>query len=279
MDDLTFDYAASELRYNAFMAPAYASALEAMDVARGSHGLDAGCGPGGLIPLLLELVEPDGQITAVDGSTAHLSVAEPFAAGKPVTLQRVDLRERLPFDDNTFDWVWCADVLFPAYFQAPVATIGEFARVVRPGGRVGIFFHSFQRATYLPGHSQLERKLSVAGEMAFSPGTGPELEDSPMDHSAAWLSAAGLHDVAVTFHPFVYRQPLPEAVGRYVGDYILAEAFSEGASRYGESVGLTPPERDTWEAISTPGSPRYLLDDPRYFCFQAPMLAVGVKPA
>lgn len=81
---LNVDYALSELRYNAFMTPAYRSALAALNLSSGMHVLDAGCGPGGLFPLLGEAVGSAGHITGVDASQSHLDVAREFAQGQGV---------------------------------------------------------------------------------------------------------------------------------------------------------------------------------------------------
>lgn len=104
---LNVDYTSAELRYNAFMSPAYRSALATLGLSDRVHLLDVGCGPGGLFPMLEEVVGPRGQITGVDGSQIHLDAAQDFAQQQdvrtPLTLVQADLRQPLEFADHIFD--------------------------------------------------------------------------------------------------------------------------------------------------------------------------------
>src|SRR5689334_22909629 len=68
------------------------------DVA-GRHILDAGCGSG---PLSAALRERGAVVTGVDASAAMLALAR-RRLGADAALHEVDLRNRLPFPDGTFD--------------------------------------------------------------------------------------------------------------------------------------------------------------------------------
>lgn len=46
----------------------------------------------------------------------------------------VDSNERLPFDDDAFSLVWCSEVI--EHLRDPAFTIGEFRRVLKPGGYI-----------------------------------------------------------------------------------------------------------------------------------------------
>jgi demethylmenaquinone methyltransferase/2-methoxy-6-polyprenyl-1,4-benzoquinol methylase len=43
---------------------------------------------------------------------------------------------RLPFADNTFDWLWSADCAGHAPAAEPLRLLNELTRVVKPGGSV-----------------------------------------------------------------------------------------------------------------------------------------------
>src|SRR5690606_16206791 len=70
----------------------------------------------------------------------------------------------MPFPDHTFDWVWCADCLWPGprsqgfLGMDPLPTLQELVRVTMPGGTVAIIFWSSQKL--LPGHPLLEARLN-----------------------------------------------------------------------------------------------------------------------
>lgn len=46
----------------------------------------------------------------------------------------VDVNEGLPFEDDSFDLLWCSEVL--EHLKEPARAFDEFRRVVRPGGEI-----------------------------------------------------------------------------------------------------------------------------------------------
>lgn len=91
--------------------------------------LDAACGTGRHTAKLVELGH---QVIGVDTSEAMLAIARE-KVGKEVSL-RVGRLEQLPVDDASVDLVTCALALTHVSDLGPV--MREFARVLRPGGRV-----------------------------------------------------------------------------------------------------------------------------------------------
>lgn len=97
-------------------------------------------------------VPPDGRVLDVGGGSGQLAVLLAEALPARVTVldptpelvrhvpehQQVDWRlgaaERMPFGDATFDAVIATDAFH--HFRDQDAAVREFARVVRPGGRV-----------------------------------------------------------------------------------------------------------------------------------------------
>lgn len=280
---LDANYAASELRYNAFMAPAYRSAVGALALTPGAHLLDAGCGPGGVWSFLTETVGANGRITGIDGSQTHLDAAQRFAQEQGIQtalrLHQADLRRPLQFADSTFDCAWCADVLWPSRFPDPVVIVAELARVVKPGGTVAIFFGNLFRGTTLPGYPRLEWLTTTAADRRWrseaSLESAGELGNG-YERPLGWLQQAGLQDCVVTNHPILYQQPLPSVVRAYLQEYLFAEEFGPAVAQFGTAVGLTDAERALFIRLTTPGAPEYLLDQVDYYCSYAPVLARGV---
>lgn len=48
----------------------------------------------------------------------------------------IDANKKLPFDDNTFDRIWCSEVI--EHLVDPQKTLEEFRRVLKPGGVAAI---------------------------------------------------------------------------------------------------------------------------------------------
>ena len=141
---------------------------EGLQLPAGSRGLDAGCGIGLQALLLGQAVAPGGHVTALDSKPEFLVRARGIAANsglsEQISFQKGDVN-KLPFDDDTFDWAWCADTIWagpketgcPA--EDPLPLVKELARVVRPGGSVAFLYWSSQKL--LPGYPLLEGRFNA----------------------------------------------------------------------------------------------------------------------
>ena len=92
-----------------------------------------GMGSGRLTVALAE----DAEVTGVDTNAEQFGVARRRAteAGVDLRLVEADFNGGLPFDDVSFDAVVSRLALMAA--DDPVRTLGEFRRVLAPGGRFG----------------------------------------------------------------------------------------------------------------------------------------------
>jgi 2-polyprenyl-6-hydroxyphenyl methylase / 3-demethylubiquinone-9 3-methyltransferase len=96
----------------------------------GLRVLDVGSG-GGL--LAEEFAALGCQVTGVDPSQRSLEIARAHAREAGLEIEYVSGRgEELPFEDGSFDAVYCCDVL--EHVDDVPRTLRESARVVRPGG-------------------------------------------------------------------------------------------------------------------------------------------------
>ncbi|CAB5079660.1 hypothetical protein D3OALGA1CA_13 [Olavius algarvensis associated proteobacterium Delta 3] len=160
------------------------------------RGLDVGCGIGQPAVLLAEHLDPGAVITGVDISDDILVRARDLAKGHTLA-GRVEFRQgsmdRLPFDENVFDWAWSVDCAGYSPHSRNKAT-QEMTRVVKPGGRIAMVAWSSQQ--FLAGHPRLEARLNAttAGFAPFHHG------DDPKRHflqTAGRLRDGGIRDVTV----------------------------------------------------------------------------------
>ena len=119
----------------------YEAALRHVGVRPGWTALDAGCGNGGFLPTLSELVGPSGGLVALDLAPENVALVEARicegALPHSVTA-KVGSILALPFGEDTFDLVWCANVaqyLTDAEFAQALA---EFRRVSKPGATIAV---------------------------------------------------------------------------------------------------------------------------------------------
>ena len=151
----------------------------ALGLRPGERVLDVASGPGTTAFLLAEefAVEVDG----VDLGDRSVERAREGAAarglGSRVRFQVADA-ERLPFDDGAFDAVVCECAF--CTFPDKATAAAEFARVLRPGGRVGITDVTLDPARLDP------RLATLAGYVACIADARPAAEYE------ALLAASGL---------------------------------------------------------------------------------------
>ncbi|MCB9857616.1 MAG: class I SAM-dependent methyltransferase [Phycisphaerales bacterium] len=103
----------------------------------GERVLDVGCAHGSY---LRQLANRQVAIHGLDVSTASLRRAIQY--GRPLVAAS---GERLPFADESFETVLCHKTMY--LFRTPEAALEEFARVLRPGGRI-VFSTSATRTPY-----------------------------------------------------------------------------------------------------------------------------------
>lgn len=113
----------------------FADLAQAIDLQPGQTLLDAGCGAG-YLEKYLYTQQADVAVTAVDFSAKMLARAQGKCPGAPYTFQQVDLNAPLPFPDAAFDAVVSVQVFFA--LPRPEFTLGEFKRVLKPGGKLCI---------------------------------------------------------------------------------------------------------------------------------------------
>jgi len=117
--------------------PEYEAALGEVGIGRGWDVLDAGCGSGGFLPYLAELVGESGSLSALDLAPENVEMAGALLAGTaPGSKAGLHVGNvlDLPFADASFDCVWSANVmqyLTPDEFRHAAA---EAKRVLKPGG-------------------------------------------------------------------------------------------------------------------------------------------------
>ena len=100
--------------------------------------LDSPCGDGFYTSLLARHMQ-SSKLVAADLSTECLAKAqkalEPVSAKLDVDFHAADAYH-LPFDDDSFDFVWCAQSFIT--LDDPVQALRELGRVVRRGGQVAV---------------------------------------------------------------------------------------------------------------------------------------------
>jgi ubiquinone/menaquinone biosynthesis C-methylase UbiE len=97
----------------------------------GRRLLDVGCGTGGDVRALAELVAPTGLVVGVDRSDTFVQEARAVSAGSCAEFVAADAAA-LPFEAESFDGARVERTL--QHVEDPAVVLGEMKRVVRSGG-------------------------------------------------------------------------------------------------------------------------------------------------
>lgn len=165
-----------------------------LGVRRDARWLDVGCGTGVVSDAIMDLAWP-GAVTGLDASETFLEAARRRVPGARF---EVGDATALPYPDASFEAVVCS--LMIALVADPAAAVAHMARVVAPGGVVGLA--AWDRDEYL------QHEYWEAAEEA---GAGHHEPDAIArgDDLTRLLAGAGLRDaqtrlinVTVTFDGF-----------------------------------------------------------------------------
>ena len=101
----------------------------------GEAVLDIGCGSGGDVRAMAEIVGPKGRAVGLDGSATMVAAARQRSLGSDLPVEFVvGDAHHLDFPDSSFDACRTDRVLL--HLADPSQAVREIARVLRPGGRV-----------------------------------------------------------------------------------------------------------------------------------------------
>ncbi|MBW2257376.1 MAG: methyltransferase domain-containing protein [Deltaproteobacteria bacterium] len=187
--------------------------------------LDVGCGTGFFSRHVAERL-PGSRVVGVDMDGGRLSYAWELGQPPNMRFEEGDLTE-LPFDDATFDLVFCRFVLIHA--PDPAASLAEMARVAQLGGRVVAYEMVHDGIWFSPEKPAFSRVLAEAMRVMRERG----MEPSQGLHLGPAMVRAGLAEVQVEVIPHAcmagdpafegYRQNWIETIAGL--DEILGEAF------------------------------------------------------
>ncbi len=255
---------------NPLREPLLRSVVQALRLPKGSRGLDAGCGIGLQALLLAQVIGPTGHVTGLDLSPAFLRYADKVVKKSNLS-DRISLREgdlcKLPYGDDTFDWVWSVDCVgYPVGDLLPL--LRELARVVKPGGTVAILAWSSQ--CFLPGYPLLEARLNAtcSGLAPYVRGKRPE---SHFLRALGWFVETGLEEAEARTFVGDVQAPL--------SDDIRCALVSLFQMLWGEpQPEVSQEDWAEYQRLCLPESPEFILNLSDYYAFFTYTMFRGMVP-
>jgi ubiquinone/menaquinone biosynthesis C-methylase UbiE len=233
--------------------------------------LDLACGDGFYTRRIAERLGSGGCITGADISLPYVTEARDEASrqsGRAEIDFVVASFDRLPFPDDTFDFVWCAQSLYT--LPDPVVAIGHMARVLRPGGLVAVLENDTLHQVFLPWPVSLELPLRAAELRSFLEGSRNSSKYYIGRRLPAALAAAGLEPLPMTTHAFDRQAPLGQAEQELLQSYL--EEVAERVAPYLDAALL-----GELRQLVDSRSPKHLLEQPHLTMTWLNVLAFGRK--
>jgi ubiquinone/menaquinone biosynthesis C-methylase UbiE len=205
-----------------------ALALDLLAPSPGMRVLDAGCGLGEVAREMAAMVQPGGEVAAVDLSRQMIDAARARHDGSAVTYEIADVTN-LPFATGWFDRSRCERVL--QHLPDADVAIGELVRVTATDGIVCVLDTDWQSAAVdIEDRDLVATVFAMMEQISPQPDLGRSLR--------RLLVRAGLIDVEVRLHPFSYTS---------IAD--AAKIYPQFDEQIPPQAGLIPTElRDRWFA-------------------------------
>ena len=219
--------------------------------------LDLACGDGSYSAWLAELGGSNATVWAVDVSADWLAVARHSVARAEASAEVAALAGdalRLPFDDDAFDFIWCAQSLYSLPNTA--AVLSEMWRVLRWGGTLAVLEDDTLHQVLLPWSAALELRLRGAELAAHRAAAGASERYYIGRQLNRLLAEAG-------FCSCSKRTYATNRAGPFSGDERTFLELYLGALHDDVEPYLDGPDREELTRFITPGQPECVLDDTR----------------
>lgn len=221
-----------------------------------AKALDVPCGDGFYSMCLAKQLFPFGSVVAADACEGYLARAsERFRRreeGGIVSTEKVDIY-RMPFEDESFDVVWCAQSLIS--LREPLPAFEEMYRVTKPGGMVAILENDQYRHALLNWPVELEMVVQRASAAAGKRKYGMSDKLAPVREIPRLLIATGWRLEASHTLAVDREAPFNAATRRFLEAH-LRERFHFIRDE------LTETERRRFERWAHPEKARSLLNSP-----------------
>lgn len=247
--------------------------------------LDVACGNGIYTRWLAERGGPLARVTAIDMASSWFQQGDAphdGAVAGPENGSHGQRRgvlaairfvrgnaESLPFADDRFDVVWCAQSLYSLPHTA--TALEEMVRVARPGGIVAVLENDTLHHLLLPWPIELELAVRMAEYQALASQSGYPSRFYVGRRLHVLLRQAGLGELVDKAWTTNRQSPLGPHDREFLTHY-----FSDLRQRVASRL---PPERlERLERLITPGGPEFLLDSPALTITSIDRMVWGRKP-
>jgi SAM-dependent methyltransferase len=266
-DTTARDYADKLSKFNTYAKPELRRLIKGLELRRGMHVLDAGCGTGNALNWLLNEVTPSERVVGIDLAAAHVAAAR-LRVPPDVEIHQADLFD-VEFEPASFDLIWCVNTI--NHLMDPVRGAMHLATLLRPGGRVALGQSSLLPDMYFAWDARLERVTNEAVRRYYQDRYHVDERDlTAVRALVGILRLAGLRNIAVRTVMIERLSPLDEATEAYLSETIFRDTWGERLRPY-----LSADDYQQLARLCNPLHPDFALRRPDFHFLQSFTLATG----
>ena len=215
---------------------------------------------------------PNGEVVGIDGNENFIEYAinhnhdRPFSEKRSFQVADVHM---LPYEDETFDLVFCGNVL--QLVDDPAKPLQEFIRVTKIGGRVADKSFDGSALIFQPVDTILLHRVLEAAARYLIKDTDLLMHDNYLGRKMRGVFRKfGLVDLETKAYALQKYFPLSDSEKSYITSN--ARWYLEMAKPY-----LTEEEITAWAGYFNPASDRYILDDEAFYYCMVEIMSIGKR--
>jgi ubiquinone/menaquinone biosynthesis C-methylase UbiE len=234
------------------LAPDSAALLDRVGLWPGQSAIDLGCGPRGILDLLVGRVSPGGRVVGLDSDPAHTAMAAEFASDRRlsgVEIVTADARHTgLP--PGSFDLVHARTLLIN--LPEPAEAVAEMVRLAKPGGVVAVAEPDTEHALCYPPLLAFDRTGEIFRVAFRRNGADPALgRRVPELFRQAGLTNVGVESRTQMYPPGNSRRTVRLDLVRAMGPQIVAMGLASKEELDQLDAALRPHLEDPRTVIMT----------------------------
>lgn len=249
--------------------PDYKAMLYAAGFQKGWQVLDAACGTGSFIPFMAPLLGVGGKISAMDLAPENVELTRKRTANLICKVEaKVGNLTHLPYPDNTFDAIWCANSTQFLTNEELFQFFAECSRVTIPGGLIAIkdYDVTTMQINYIAPFD-FWRLIEKMKQQDYTRMLGM----LRTINLGGYMKQAGFFDVSTKTTVSEWTLPLSNTEKRYFSEFF--QYLANIADEY-----LTNPEDlKVWKPLHDPASPNNPLNKPNFYFRESHMLFTALN--
>lgn len=213
----------------------------------------------------------NGHISAYDMAPENIEAVDTLVENKqfPCPVEtKVGNVTSLPYEDDAFDAIWCANVTQYLTDDELSQMLAEFRRVVRPDGMIAVKELDLTTNLYYPFDPTMIWRLFDAVRHHR-----PQVQGNVRTiQLPTWFKQAGLVNVGFKTYLSERQAPLRPIEQGYIRNKLKFHA------KMAESVDLPEQDMVVWRELADFDSPGHILKSPDFYLREGHIVIVGQGP-